>query len=132
MFAAQVCGTHSNEFPATRSLDNLVAAMSLKGATIFTILLIIIGTVQYHIILHIHLQQDEWQVLPPILRDREFEERLSKLGERGWSNREPDSAEEDQSLPRSFRRVTNPSSLGIVRLHLNQDHNEEDKDYRAG
>ena len=132
VFAAQVCGTHNNEFPATRSLDNLVVAMSLKGATIFTILLIIIGTVQYHIILHIHLQQDEWQVLPPIVRDREFKERLSKLGERGWSNRKPDSAEEDQSLPRSFRRVTTSPSLGIVRLHLNQDRNKEDKAYRAG
>ena len=96
------------------------------------ILLIVFGTVQYHIILHIHLQQDERQFLPPMLRDQEFKERLSKLGEHGRSNMEPDSAKEDQNLPRSFRRVTNPPSFGIVRLHLNQDHNEEDKAYRAG
>ena len=126
-----MCGTHSNEFPATQSLDNLVGAMSLKGATIFTILLIVIGTVQYHIILHIHFQQDDRQLLPPMLTDKEFKERLSKLGEHGLSNKEPVSGKVVQSLPRNFRRVSNPPSLGIVRLHLNQDRNKEDKD-RAG
>ena len=111
-----------------QSLDNLVTAMSLRGATIFTILLIAIGIVQYHIILHIHLQQDEQLVLPPMLRDRE---RLSKLGERGWSNMEPLSGKKDRVLPRKFWRVNNPSSPGIVRLHLNQDRSEEDEAYGA-
>ena len=110
---------------------------TLRRATLLTLFLVVLGTVQYHIIFHIqtHSHQHDHQVEKEMsqgvthLKELEFKEWHSKkvkrlVGHR-WPTTEPVVREgEGRILPGNFQRVREPLADG-VRFPLDKDRSIE-------
>ena len=110
---------------------------TLRRAAFFALLLVILGTLQYHIIFHIQTnsRQHDHRVAEEMsqgvirLKELEFEEwhskKVRRLVGRRWPTTEPVIREgEGRILPGNFQRVGEPPSAG-VRAPLDQDQSTE-------